>query len=878
MKKLLKTILGDPEASTLKRYEKRLVEVNALEGEIKRLTDSQLKSQTEKLKEKLKKSSLDKLLPEAFALVREASSRTLKQRHYDVQIIGGICLHEGKVAEMRTGEGKTLVATLSLYLNALTGKGSHLITVNDYLAQLGAGWMGPIYDFLDVSVGVIIPEASFLYDLAYNDETKDDERLRHLRPCTRQEAYAADITYGTNNEFGFDYLRDNMVRSADQIRQRELHFAIVDEVDSILIDEARSPLIISAPSIASNNAYEQFARIAVQLKPEHYEKDEKMHSVVLTDLGIEEVEKILGVESLYATENIRNIYHLEQALKAELLYTRDKNYVVTKDGRVVIVDEFTGRLLPGRRYNEGLHQAIEAKEGVEVQQESMTLAKISFQNLFRIYEKLSGMTGTAATERDEFYQIYKLDVVIIPTNEPVVRTDHSDIIYRSEEVKFEAIVKKVKALQEKGQPVLIGTSSIEKNEHLSKLLLKAGVKHELLNAKNNVKEALIVARAGQKRAVTLATNIAGRGTDIVLGEGVVDLGGLFVVGSERHESRRIDNQLRGRSGRQGDPGESQFFISTEDNLMRIYGDKNSRRMASVMSGSLAKMAAGADEELALKSRVITKMLENAQKSAEGHNFDARKNVVQYDDVMNKHRTTTYTIRRQLLDEVDVTDKVKNFLQAEVGFLASLPGQDEGYEKMLTEVFPLDDRTLDKLFAETADKFEPSLNKAVLKLYNRQNEVFGGEIFGIIQRDVYFQSLDHLWMNHLEQMEHTRQGVQWISVGQRDPLVEYRKQAQILYEEMQINLRRTVLKITMRAQPVTAEKLKKADVETDLTRAARGSVVGANRVRKGKVIDEADFKDSELAESTARVISIKNTVVQKKKKRKQERQNRKKGRR
>ncbi len=877
MRKLFKTILGDPEATTLKRYQKRTVEVNALESKVKSLTDSQLKSQTEKLKEKLNKSDLDKLLPEAFAVVREVASRTLKQRHYDVQIVGGVCLHEGKVAEMRTGEGKTLVATLALYLNSLTGKGAHLVTVNDYLAQLGAGWMGPIYDFLGISVGVIIPETSFIYDLAYNDETKDDERLRHLRPCTRKEAYAADITYGTNNEFGFDYLRDNMVRSADQIRQRDLHFAIVDEVDSILIDEARSPLIISAPSIASNNAYEQFARIAVQLKPEHYEKNEKMHSVVLTDLGIEEVEKILGVDSLYATENIRNIYHLEQALKAELLYSRDKNYVVTKDGRVVIVDEFTGRLLPGRRYNEGLHQAIEAKEGVEVQQESMTLAKISFQNLFRLYEKLSGMTGTAATEREEFYQIYKLDVVVIPTNEPIVRTDHADIIYRSEEVKFKAVVKKVKMLQEKGQPVLIGTSSIEKNEHLSKLLHKAQVKHELLNAKNNTKEALIVANAGQKEAVTLATNIAGRGTDIVLGEGVVELGGLFVVGSERHESRRIDNQLRGRSGRQGDPGESQFFVSAEDNLMRIYGDKNSKRMAAVMSGALAKMASGGEDELALKSRVITKMLENAQKSAEGHNFDARKNVVQYDDVMNKHRMTTYSIRRQLLEEVDVTDKVKDFLQAEVSFLASQPGQDENYEKMLTEVFPLGDAALDKVFAETADNFEQTLHKSASKLYEQQKKVFGEEIFGIIQRDVYFQILDNLWMNHLEQMEHTRQGVQWISVGQRDPLVEYRKQAQILYNEMQVNLRRNVLKITMRAQPVSAEKLRKADVETNLTRAARGSVSGADRVQKGEIIDEADFKDSETAELLVQASS-KNVAVQKKKKRKQERQNRKKGRR
>lgn len=873
MKKFIKTILGDPEAQTLKRYRRRLLDVNALEDKIKKLTDAQLKVKTDELKGKLDKSDLDNLLPEAFAVVREVSARTLKQRHYDVQIIGGICLHEGRVAEMRTGEGKTLVATLALYLNSLTGKGAHLVTVNDYLAQLGAGWMGPIYDFLGVTVGVIIPDASFIYDATYIDEDKDDQRLRHLRPCTRQEAYGADITYGTNNEFGFDYLRDNMVRSLDQVRQKSLNYAIVDEVDSILIDEARTPLIISAPSIASNNAYEQFAKIATQLKPEHYTKDEKMHSVVLTALGIEEVEKILGIESLYATENIRNVYHLEQALKAQTLFLRDKNYVVTKDDKVVIVDEFTGRLLPGRRYNEGLHQAIEAKEAVEVQQESMTLAKVSFQNLFRLYDKLSGMTGTAATEREEFYQIYKLDVIVIPTNEPIVRKDHPDIIYRSEAVKFKAIVEKVKQLQKKGQPVLIGTSSIEKNEHLSKLLYKAKIKHELLNAKNNTKEALIVAQAGKKGSVTLATNIAGRGTDIVLGSGVIELGGLFVIGSERHESRRIDNQLRGRSGRQGDPGESQFFVSTEDNLMRIYGDKT-KRIASLMSSSLAKMASSG-EELAIKSRAITKMLENAQKSAEGFNFDSRKNVVQYDDVMNKHRLATYSVRRQLLEEVDVTDKIKQFLEEEVKLLASLPGQDESYEKRLVEVLPFDDPTLDKLFAKPADEFAGTLQTQALKIHKDQVKNFGEEVFETIQRDIYFQTLDNLWMNHLEQMEHTRQGVQWISVGQRDPLVEYRKQAQILYEAMQANLRRTILRILMRAQPVTAEQLQKSNLETDLTRAARHSVANSSKIVNRKTLDEEDFKDSQ----TAPVVesSLKN-INQKKKKRKQERQNRKKGRR
>lgn len=876
IKQSIKTLLGDPEQATLKRYRRQMLKVNILEPQMKKLSDQKLAAQTAQLKKRLPKESLDDLLPEAFATVREAARRMLKQRHYDVQIIGGMCLHEGKIAEMRTGEGKTLVATLPLYLNSLQGKGAHLVTVNDYLARLGAGWMGPIYSFLGVSVGIIMPDASFLYDLTYSDESQDDERLSHLRPCTRQEAYGADVTYGTNNEFGFDYLRDNMVRSRDQLRQRELHYAIVDEVDSILIDEARTPLIISAPSIASNNAYEQFAKIAAQLQPEHYVKDEKLHSVVLTGLGIEAVEKILGVESLYATENIRNIYHLEQALKAQLLFDRDKNYVVTKDGKVVIVDEFTGRLLAGRRYSEGLHQAIEAKEAVEVQQESMTLAKISFQNLFRLYVKLAGMTGTAATEREEFYQIYKLDVVVIPTNEPIIRIDHPDIIYRTEEVKFKAIVEKVIKLQKKGQPVLIGTSSIEKNEHLAKLLHKGGVKHALLNAKNNAKEALIVAQAGQKRAVTLATNIAGRGTDIVLGPGVVELGGLFVIGSERHEARRIDNQLRGRGGRQGDPGESQFFVSTEDNLMRIFGNR-SRRVAAIMSGSLAKMATGGGE-LTLQSRAITKMLENSQKSAEGFSFDSRKNVVQYDDVMNKHRLTTYGIRRQLLQEVDVTDTIKEFLKEEVQHLASLPGQDDSYEQMIVEVFPFGDVTLDKVFAQPADEFATALQTQALKLYQSQLETFGEEVFEIIQRDIYFQTLDNFWMNHLEQMEHTRQGVQWISVGQRDPLVEYRKQSQILYAEMQAKLRQTVLKILLRAQPVMAEQLQGDGIETNLTRAARNAVANAGRVVKVKTIDEADFKDSEAGAVQTAVLSSKTIVSQKKKKRKQERQNRKKGRR
>jgi preprotein translocase subunit SecA len=538
MNTVFKKILGDPQAKTVKRLRKRVVAVNALSEKYKALSDTQLKEQTDVLKKRLKKDSLDTILPDAFAVVREAATRVLKQRHFDVQLIGGMVLHEGK----------TLVATLPLYLNALTEKGAHFVTVNDYLARIGGGWMAPVYHFLGMTTGVIIPDYSYIYDPEFVDESHDDERFRHLRPCTRQEAYAADITYSTNNELGFDYLRDNMVREEEQLRQRDLHYAIVDEADSILIDEARTPLIISAPSVTSGTAYAQFSKVVRQLrKDKHFETDEKRKTVILTDPGVEKVEKVLGIDNLYGSDNIRTIYHLQQALRAHALFTRDKDYVVTADGEVVIVDEFTGRLLAGRRYNEGLHQAIEAKEGVEVQQESMTLATISFQNYFRLYEKLGGMTGTAMTEAEEFHQIYKLDVVEVPSNRPNIRNDRVDRIYRNEKAKFKAIIREVKALNVKGQPVLIGTASIDKNEALGAMLNKAGIAHEVLNAKNNEREAKIVALAGKKGAVTLATNIAGRGTDIVLDEGVKELGGLFVLGSERHGSQNHSKVLRKKS-------------------------------------------------------------------------------------------------------------------------------------------------------------------------------------------------------------------------------------------------------------------------------------------------------------------------------------------
>ncbi len=853
--KLLKRVLGDPQIKTVKRLRKRVKEINALESKYKKLSDAKLKEQTKKLRERLKKDSLDKILPDAFSVVREAADRTLGQRHFDVQLIGGMVLHEGNVAEMKTGEGKTLVATLPLYLNALSGKGSHLVTVNDYLARIGAGWMGPVYDFLGMTVGVIVPDQSFIFDPKFVDESHDDPRFKHLKPCTRQEAYRADITYSTNNELGFDYLRDNMVRETEQLRQRELHYAIVDEVDSILIDEARTPLIISAPSVTSGAAYMQFSKVVRNLKKEeHYEVDEKRRSVVLNDTGVEKIEKVLGIKSLYGTDNIRTIYHLEQALKAQALFKRDKDYVITSDGEVVIVDEFTGRLLKGRRYNEGLHQAIEAKEGVEVQEESMTLATISFQNYFRLYEKLAGMTGTASTEAEEFHQIYKLDVVEIPSNRPVVRKDHADRIYKSEMGKFNAIIKEVKSLNTKGQPVLIGTNSIEKNELLGSLLAKAKIPHQVLNAKNNEREAAIVAKAGQNGAVTLATNIAGRGTDIVLAESVKELGGLFVIGTERNESRRVDNQLRGRSGRQGDPGASQFFISTEDDLLRIFGGD---RIASIMQ------KLGVDDETPIENRIISKSLEGAQKKVEGYNFDARKNVVQYDDVMNRHRRATYAMRREILLQADIKKRVRQFVEDEVRLLANSPDiLSDKFESVVTEVFPFDEETLDRLFDTDAAKFGKVLLEEANALYEGRESAFTEEVMRKVERDIYLQILDNLWMQHLENMDHLREGIHWLSVGQRDPLVEYRRQSQQLFEEMQITLRHDVLRALFHAEPVVSVEM----TETELTRAARNSVDNADKIIEAEEFHETDFVPGKVANAEEKKShdKLKNTRKQERK--------------
>ena len=863
--KVLKRALGDPQIRTLKRLTKRVSSINKLEGKYKKMSDKQLREQTTLLKKRLQKESLNKILPDAFALVREASLRVMKMRHFDVQLIGGMALHDGSIAEMKTGEGKTLVATAPVYLNALAEKGVHVVTVNDYLAQRDAAWMGQIYDFLGLSVGVIIAEESYIFEKEYNNKDHDDPRLKVLKPCTRQEAYNADITYGTNNEYGFDYLRDNMVRETSQLRQRDLYYAIVDEVDSILVDEARTPLIISAPSAASGSAYTQFAKVVRGLKKdEHYEVDEKRKAVVLTDEGIDQIEKILGIKNLYSSTNVRTLYHLEQALKAQALFKRDKDYVVTVDGEAVIVDEFTGRLLKGRRYNEGLHQAIEAKEGIEIQEESMTLATISFQNYFRLYEKLSGMTGTASTEAEEFHQVYKLDVVEIPPNKPLIRIDQQDRIYRTEAGKFKAVVKEVARLHKKGQPVLIGSVSIAKNEVLSAQLKKAGIPHNVLNAKNNEREASIIAKAGQKGAVTLATNIAGRGTDIVLDETSKKAGGLFVLGSERHESRRIDNQLRGRSGRQGDPGETRFYVSTEVDLMRIFG---AERIGSIMTRLKV------DDETPIEHRVISKGLEGAQKKIEGFNFDSRKDVVKYDDVMNRHRMATYSMRSEILKQANISKRVNEFIDSEVKAIAGSPhAVTDKFEDMIKHVFPFDDKTLDRLFDLPEHDFEKEFIKEARKLYDDQESRFGEEILRKIERDMYLQTLDNYWMNHLENMQHLREGIVWMSVGQRDPLVEYRRQSQIIFEAMQVNLRHEVVKSLFHARPIDASQLDRA-VETELTKAARKSVDNAD-----KIIDAEEFSETDFKTEKQDTLAKKKQAEKKRKSRKAERQRRKKGRR
>ena len=869
--KALSKIFGDPQKKILKRLRKQVDVINGLNDKYEKMSDKELRAQTDELKKRLSKKNvtLDTILPDAFAVAREAAKRVIGERPYDVQLIGGMVLHEGNVAEMKTGEGKTLVATLPTYLNALEGKGVHVVTVNDYLAQRDAGWMGQVYDFLGLTTGVIINEASFVYDKDYNNEHHDDPRMRKLRPVSRKEAYAADITYGTNNEFGFDYLRDNMVNDVDLLRQRELNFAIVDEVDSILIDEARTPLIISAPAAENPDNYYTFAKIAAKLVPEDYVLDEKRRSVALTDEGVEKVQKLLGIKNLYTPDHVRSVYHMDQALRAQTLFKRDKDYVVTNDGEVIIVDEHTGRLMQGRRYNEGLHQAIEAKEGVPVLEESMTLATISFQNYFRLYNKLSGMTGTAFTEAEEFQQIYSLDVIQIPPNKPVIREDKEDLIFKTEKAKLKAVAEAIKDYHKQGRPVLVGSGSIEKNEQIAKYLEKEGIKFEILNAKNNEREAAIVAKAGEKGAITLATNIAGRGTDIKLGEGVKELGGLVVIGSERHESRRIDNQLRGRGGRQGDPGETQFYVSTEDDLMRIF---QGERIASLMD------RLGVDDDTPIRTRAVSKTLEAAQKRVEGYNFDTRKNVVQYDNVINRHRRVVYVMRRRILEGDNIKPEIERLLRAKVHELTTLPSKNNPkFVEDFSVIFPVDKEKIEKVGKEKKDRlrYEKALELAEEAYAEKEREIGADDLRGV-EREVYMAVLDTLWMQHLENMQHLREGIHWRSVGQRDPLVEYRSESQKLFESLQANLRDEVLAtiFNIHKADATVRQSQDDEYDTELTRLAENAVErGVNEIGSGEENRDDDFSVKK-GKTSAESNRAKN---QARKKKKTQRQNRKKNR-
>ena len=916
--RILQGVFGDPAKRNLVRMRKIVKIINSLEPKYEAMSDDELKAQTNVLKERLdtlnkkaeaniaraklkasakksetkaestdsaKKQStsvkseklernetkiLSEILPDAFALVREATKRVLGMRHYDVQMIGGIVLHEGNVAEMKTGEGKTLVALLPSFLNALTGRGVHVVTVNDYLAQRDAGWNAPVYHFLGMSVGVIIADASFLYDPDYINEEHTDERMQHLKPCTRKQAYQADVTYGTNNEFGFDYLRDNMVNEVDFLRQRELNFAIVDEVDSILIDEARTPLIISAPAGDNPDSYYQFAKIASHLGPDDYVLDEKHRSVSLTDAGIEKVQRMLGIDNLYSADNTRLVYHMDQALRAQVVFQRDRDYVVTNSGEVIIVDENTGRLMQGRRYSEGLHQAIEAKESVVVKEESMTLATISFQNFFRLYNKLSGMTGTAFTEAEEFQQIYALDVIQIPPNRPIIRIDKDDLIFRTEAGKLRAIVEEVRKFHEKGQPVLIGSASIVKNELIAKYLDEAGLSYELLNAKNNEREAAIVEKAGQKGAITLATNMAGRGTDIKLTDEVKELGGLVVIGSERHDSRRVDNQLRGRGGRQGDPGITQFFVSCEDDLMRIFQGNQ--------IGALLNRI-GIDEDTPIQNRSVTKMLEAAQKRIEGFNFDSRKNVVQYDNVINRHRRIVYLMRRKILEGANISDEINRLIKEAVADLtAESIRVNRNFIKEFQSVFDLDrDLIIEIGFKRKEEERAKLATLAVKEAYATKELEFGADVMRKIEREVYLKVLDALWMQHLENMQYLREGIHWRSIGQRDPLVEYRTESQKLFEGLQKNLREEVLKILLSITPqeaVATDTIDGEEYDTELTKMAESATNrGVNTIEAGE-----KNLDSEFSQKPTKSASLSEKRNKAKKQKKAKRQNKKHGRR
>ena len=807
----IKRFLGDNNDKEIKRMRGIVDVINGHEKALESLSDDALAGHTGKFKERLANGeSLDDMLPEAFAVVREASRRVLGMRHFDVQMIGGICLHEGKIAEMRTGEGKTLVATLPVYLNALEGKGVHMVTVNDYLARRDSEWMGRVYRFLGLSVGLIAHDMDF---------------------PERKLAYASDVTFGTNNEFGFDYLRDNMVIHPQQMVQRDLHYAIVDEVDSILVDEARTPLIISGPGQKSTDMYAVMARAVAQLKEgEDYKLDEKQKTVAPSDEAVLKVERIVGIKNLYAPENLELSHCFTAALRAKALMKRDRDYVV-RDDEIIIVDEFTGRLMVGRRYSDGLHQAIEAKEGVKIQRESQTLASITFQNYFRMYDKLGGMTGTAKTEEDEFLKIYKLPVVVVPTNRPVQRVDEPDAIYKTKRAKYRAVGQAVEEIHKTGQPILIGTTSITQSEELSAILKKHGVEHNVLNAKYHEKEAEIIKDAGQRGAVTIATNMAGRGTDIQLGDGVQELGGLYILGTERHESRRIDNQLRGRAGRQGDPGRSKFYLSLEDDLLRLFASDN---IASIMD------RLGMDENDPIEHKLITRSIERAQKKVEARNFDIRKHVLEYDDVMNQQREVIYAERRKILRGEDLKENIffmlDKIIESEMDQYANaklypeewtLDGLIEDAEKIYA---PEGKLKKEELEAMSRDELEETLRKTAHEAYAAREQLFGEENMRELEKVVMLRVVDNHWMEHLDRMDMLREGINLRAYGQRNPLVEYKIEALDMFEAMEAAIQTDIAKLMYRVSIVTQEQQQLQD-RLQTARASHGEESSAAETKK-----------------------------------------------
>ena len=809
---ILKKLFGSNEREIAKL--KPLVEkINALEDQMIKLSDDQLRNKTVEFKKRISDGeTLDELLPEAFAVVRETVKRVDNKRLFDVQMMGGITLHTGKIAEMKTGEGKTHTALLPMYLNALTGKGVHLVTVNDYLAKRDCNWMGSILYFLGISTACIIHDSSYIYQPKITDSDEVSVEMENLAPISRREAYAADITYGTNNEFGFDYLRDNMVQSLSQMAQRKLNYVIVDEVDSILIDEARTPLIISAPDSESTKMYQQFASLIPRLKREDdYTVEEKTKTVTITESGIGKMESWLGVGNIYEAGKINYVHHLEQALKAQVIFQLDRDYVV-KEGEVIIVDDFTGRLMPGRRYSEGLHQAIEAKEGVRVQKESKTLATITFQNYFRMYQKISGMTGTAITSAEEFFKVYKMDVIEIPTNKPAIRKDIPDVVYKSEKGKFNAIVEKIKEVHATGQPMLVGTVAVEKSEYLSMLLMKSGVEHEVLNAKNHEKEALIVAKAGHVGSITIATNMAGRGTDIKLGDGVREIGGLFILGTERHEARRIDNQLRGRAGRQGDPGVSQFFVSLEDELMRRFGGDN-------LIGLMTKL--GLPEDQPIQNGIISKTIENAQSKIEGFNFDIRKHILDYDDVMNKQREVIYKKRQAILEaknlKSEILEDIAGEIETAISSSINAESGDLDNEKVIEnakQVLAIPSEVENKIQTIIRDKSKNTaeiigsateyLVGVAKEIYNKKEVEIGEENMRLIEKNIALQTIDVMWMSHLDEIDYLREGIGLRGYGQRDPLVEYKREAFSMFSYLMGSIKASIARTIFRVSAVSVQ--------------------------------------------------------------------------